>query len=187
VADGQAGKKHERAATLAKEEPTMSDPKRIGAGDITDAALVSAAQAVNSLADPCDWGNSQAAVKAFQSQYNASTGGTLAVDGYYGTDTAAANAAVAAANGGGNVQSACTAYTNTPAPAPTPTPTPGPTPAPITPAPSGMNPVLKWGLILILVAGAGAGLWWLFFSKKGPMKKKRHGAHERKKRKKSRR
>jgi peptidoglycan hydrolase-like protein with peptidoglycan-binding domain len=85
-------------------------------GDITDASLVAAAAAVNSLSNPCDWGNSQSTVKAFQSAYNSSAGGTLAVDGYYGPLTAAANSAVATANGGGNVQAGCTAYTDTPTP-----------------------------------------------------------------------
>ena len=157
----------------------------LGTGPTTDANLLAAAQAAGtaaaSLVAPCPQG--VPAIEAFQSAWNASTdtdttaGTQLQVDGSYGAQCAAALSAAL----GGDVAGPCSSFVEPV------TPTPVIPNNNNQPVPSGMNPVLKWGLILILVAGAGAGLWWLFFSKKGPMRKKRHGAHERKKRKKSRR
>ena len=132
----------------------------------TNPAVVSAAASMNAVSDF----TSAAAcgpVKAFQAAVTAAGGPALTVDGGYGAQTAAANAQVAAANGGGNVQAALTSGFPSCGGAVTPPATPPNNTTPTTAGSSGMPTWLKWVLGLIVVGGVGALGYWAFFTPSG--------------------
>lgn len=162
-----------------------------GGGPTSDAALLSAAQAVAALNTPCDLSTSQSIVTAFQNAWNAnvSAGGDMATasatggspiggltsDGKYGPDTAQA---VAAATGG-NAIAGCTSFTNGGGGQP---PAPPPGPGPIVPAaPAGMSTAVK-GLIYALIVGAVGVVGYILWrrKKKGGARKARETASQKK-------
>lgn len=128
---------------------------------LTNPAVVAAAAAMNQVTDftsPAACGP----VKGFQSAWNAAGGTpTLTVDGGYGTNTATANAAVAAANGGGNVLPPLSSGFPSCGAAPPPTP-PMPVPMPPVPTPpsppSSSSSALPWIIAGLVVVGGGGAL-----------------------------
>lgn len=130
----------------------------------TDANVVATANAMNQISDFTSTA-ACAPVKAFQQAVVNAGGPSLTVDGGYGANTASANAQVASANGGGNVQPALTSgFPNCGGAAP-----PGP-PAPVPPAP--VQPASKnkiwWWIAGIIIAGGVAGLlYWAFGTQHG--------------------
>jgi hypothetical protein len=129
---------------------------------LTDPSVVAAATAMNQVAD---FTSSAACgpVQTFQSAWNAAGGSpTLSVDGGYGPNTAAANAQVAAANGGGNVLAALTSGfpscgVSPPSPVPVP-PMPVPVAPPVAPPSTSSTNVWPWVIAGVVVAGGAVAL-----------------------------
>lgn len=161
TATDSAGTSASAQVTVVSASPNPPSP---GGGNpaLTSAAVLAAAAAMNQVPDftsPAACGP----VKAFQSAWNAAGGTpTLTVDGGYGTETAAANAQVAAANGGGNVPAGLTTGFPSCGAAPPPTPPmpvpmpPSPVPGPPSP-PSSSSSALPWivaGAVVLIGGGA---------------------------------